>query len=451
MKYTPHPYQEQAIQFALERPSAGLFLDMGLGKSVISLTVLKHLRDDYLELSKALVVAPKRVAEDTWPREVRKWDHLRDLSLIEIRGTPKQRVAALQESADIYVISRDNLSWLVDHYETDWPFDVVILDELSSFKSHQSKRFKQLKRVRSYINRVIGLTGTPASNGYLDLWSQIYLLDRGKRLGRNITAFRREYCETLYRPGYNEYRLLPRAYAEIDDKLKDLCLSMKSRDYLKLEEPLSITHYVRLSAQEWQSYAQMQKEALLEFEDGEAAVALSAATVINKLLQIANGAVYTEDGEYQELHDKKLDALEELIEETQCEPVLVFYSYKSDIDRILKRFPSVRILEAEKDIEDWNQKKIPILLAHPASAGHGLNLQDGGSLIIWFGLPWSLELYLQANARLHRQGQKEPVRIYHILAEGTVDEKVMKALEKKELRQDALLDSLKGDRRNDED
>lgn len=447
MVFKPHEYQQKAMDFALSRPAAGLFLDMGLGKSVISLTLVKLLRDEYFDLSKALVVAPKRVAEDTWPREVQKWDHLKDLKLIEIRGTPAQREKALRIPADIYVVSRDNLSWLVEHYQSDWPFDVVILDELSSFKSHQSKRFKQLRKVLPYINRVIGLTGTPAPNGYMDLWSQIYLLDRGERLGRNITAFRRKYCETLYRPGYNEYRLLPVSHAEIDDKLQDLCISMKSRDYLKLEEPLSLTRYAVLDAKERKVYEEMKNEALLQFADGEAAEALSAAAVMNKLLQIANGAVYTEEERYQELHERKLEVLEELIEEALEEPVLVFYTFKSDKERILKRIPGVRILETEKDIEDWNNKTIPVLLAHPASAGHGLNLQDGGSIIIWFGLNWSLELYQQANARLNRQGQTETVRIYHILAENTVDERVMKVLQGKHEKQEDLLRSLKAEMR----
>lgn len=414
-----------------------------MSKSVISLTVLKHLRDDYLELGKALVVAPKRVAEDTWPREIKKWQHLKDLQLVEIRGTPKQRRIALEEEADIYVISRDNLSWLVDEVKKEWPFDVVVLDELSSFKSHQSKRFKQLRRALPYTKRVIGLTGTPAPNGYLDLWSQVYLLDRGERLGKNITAFRRNYCETLYRPGYNEYRVLPKAYAEIDEKLKDICISMKSRDYLKMEEPLSMKRYAVLDKKEREVYERMQKDALLEFENGEAAVALSAATALNKLLQISNGAVYTEDGSYKELHSRKLDILEELLEEAHEEPVLVFYTFKSDKERIQKRIPGVRLLESEKDIQDWNDKKIPVLLAHPASAGHGLNLQEGGSIIVWFGLNWSLELYQQANARLQRQGQTETVRIYHILTENTVDEKVMKVLEGKHQRQEDLLRALK--------
>lgn len=447
MEFKAHEYQKRAIEFALGNPSAGLFLDMGLGKSVISLTVLKTLRDDYLELTKALVVAPKRVAEDTWPREIDKWDHLRDLTLVEVRGTPNQRINALAKAADVYVVSRDNLAWLVDYFKTEWPFDVVILDELSSFKSHQSQRFKQLKRVLPYINRIIGLTGTPAPNGYLDLWSQIYLLDQGERLGKTITAFRRRYCETLYRPGYNDYRLLPKAHAEIDELLKDLCISMKSRDYLKMQEPLSINRFAKLDLRERKIYKQMQDEALLQFADGEVAEALSATAVMNKLLQIANGAVYTEEERFKELHCRKLDVLEELLEEAQEEPVLVFYTFKSDKERIQKRFPGVRVLETEKDIEDWNAKRIPVLLAHPASAGHGLNLQDGGSIIIWYGLTWSLELYQQANARLNRQGQTETVRIYHILTEDTVDERVLKVLQGKDERQEDLLRSLKAETR----
>lgn len=415
-----------------------------MSKSVISLTLLELLKNEYLDLEKALVIAPKRVAEDTWPREVKKWDHLKDLKLVEIRGTPKQRLEAIETPGDVYIISRDNLTWLVDELQKIWPFDVVVIDELSSFKSHQAKRFKSLRKVRPKIKRLIGLTGTPAPNGYLDLWSQIYLLDQGERLGKNITAFRRKFCETLYRPGYNEYRLHDWAHADIDKRIADICISMKSKDYLKMEEPQYLKRYARLTEKERRAYKKMEEEALLAFEDGEVAEAFSAAAVLNKLLQISNGAVYTEEEEFKIIHNRKLEVLEELIEEAQEEPVLVFYNFKSDKGRILEsKIPGIRTLETEKDIEDWNNKKIPVLLAHPASAGHGLNLQEGGSIIIWFGLNWSLELYQQANARLQRQGQEETVRIYHILTEDTVDEKVLEVLNGKDLRQEDLLRALK--------
>lgn len=446
MEFKAHPYQQKAITFALERPSAGLFLDMGLGKSVISLTALKALRDDYFDMRKALIVAPKRVAEDTWPREAKKWKHLEDLKLIEVRGTPAQRRKALGLEGDVYVISRDNLAWLVGHYKAKWPFDVLILDELSSFKSHQSKRFKQLRRVLPKVRRVIGLTGTPAPNGYMDLWSQIFLLDRGERLGKTVTAFRRTYCDTLYRPGYQEYRLKDGAHKAIDAKLNGLCLSMKGKDYLDLKEPMRLKRFAKLSPSELKQYKTMQEEALLAFEDGSKAVALSAAATVNKLLQISNGSVYLEDQGYKELHGHKLDILEELIEEAQGSPILVFYSFKSDKERIQKRIKGVRVLQSDKDIDDWNAQKIKVLLAHPASAGHGLNLQAGGSIVVWFGLTYSLELYQQANARLHRQGQKEAVRIYHILTEGSIDLRVLEVLEGKDERQEELLRSLKGER-----
>ncbi len=446
MKFIPHAYQEKAIEFALSRGSCGLFLDMGLGKSVISLTVIKALKDLYFDLKKALVVAPKRVAEDTWPKEICKWTHLQDLTVSEIRGTPKQRTAALHAEADLYIVSRDNLSWLVDRIPEElgeWPYDTVILDELSSFKNPSSQRFKKLRKMLPHIKRVIGLTGTPAPNGYLDLWSQIYLLDRGERLEKTLTRFRSKYCDVIHLPGFNKYRMKPGAEREIDSLLKDLCISMKSKDYLILREPVRMERRAFLSPKERQVYERMQEEALIEFESGSEVAAMSAAAILNKLLQIASGSVYVDGEDYEELHDRKLEVLEDLIEEAQGEPVLVFYGYRSDKERILKRFPGARTLDTSKDIEGWNSGKISVLLAHPASAGHGLNLQDGGSIIIWYTLPWSLELYQQANARLQRQGQMETVRIYHIITDETVDEKVMHVLDGKHIRQEELLESLK--------
>ena len=392
-----------------------------------------------------MVIAPKRVAEDTWTTEHEKWDHLKDLKVIKIMGTPKQREKALTEEGDIYIITRDNVAWLVDLLGRKWDFDTVVIDELSSFKSNQSKRFKSLRKVRPLIKRVIGLTGTPAPNGYMDLWAQIYLLDRGERLGKTITEFRRRFFNTLYRHGYNEYELKEGAKEEIDEAIKDLCISMKAKDYLKMEEPIYINRVAKLNKKEYKLYKDMERDAVLELGD-EDITALSAAAVSNKLLQLSNGAVYTDERKVIEIHNKKLEVLEELIEEAKGEPVLVFYNFQHDKDRIIEKFKKdVRVLDTEKDIKDWDNKKIKILLAHPAGAGHGLNLQEGGSIIIWFGLNWSLELYQQANARLNRQGQKETVRIYHIIAEKTIDERVLEVLKGKNTRQEELLRQLKAE------
>mgnify|MGYP000924772873 CR=1 FL=1 len=425
-------------------PCSGSVFGYGLrlSKTVTTLTAIEELKNDYLEIKKVLVIAPKRVAEDTWPTELSKWEHLSDLQMVEIKGTPKQRLEALKQPGDVYVITRDNVAWLVETLKREWDFDTVIIDELSSFKSNKSIRFKKLRLVRPFIKRIVGLTGTPAPNGYEDLWSQIYLLDRGQRLGKTITEYRRKYFYTITRPGYNEYKLRPEAKAEIDQLISDICISMKFQDYLKTEEPLYIDRPVKLSEPELKTYKKMERDAVLEFDDDYIS-ALTAAEVTNKLLQLANGAIYDQDKNYRVIHNKKLEALEELIEEAGEEPVLVYYSYISDKERIQQRFKNARILDTEKDIKDWNAGKIKLMIAHPASAGHGLNLQDGGSIIVWFGLPWSLELYLQANARLWRQGQKQTVRIYHLLSEGTVDSRVLQVLRGKNIRQEELIASLK--------
>ncbi len=370
---------------------------------------------------------------------------MRDLKIVKILGNPKERKAALKEDGDVYIVTRDNIAWLVDLLGKKWDFDTVIIDELSSFKSHQSKRFKKLRTVRPLINRIIGLTGTPAPNGYKDLWAQVYLLDKGERLGKNITAFRKRFCNTLYRHGYNEYEMREGAESEIDELLKDICISMKAKDYLKLKEPLYINRIAKLDKKEFDTYKKMERDAVLEFEN-EDITALNAAAVTNKLLQLANGAIYTDERDVIQIHNKKMEVLEELIEEANEGPVLVFYNFKHDKDRILEKFKKdVRILDTDKDIKDWNDRKIKILLAHPASAGHGLNLQDGGNIIVWFGLNWSLELYQQANARLNRQGQTEAVRIYHIITENTVDSRVLDSLNGKNIRQEELLRNLKAE------
>jgi SNF2 family DNA or RNA helicase len=446
VKYVPHDYQDVAKQWILDHPAAGLFLDMGLGKTVTTLTAIEELKNDYLDIQKVLVIAPKRVAEDTWPDEHQKWDHLKDrLKIVKIMGKPNERLNALKQTGDVYIITRDNVAWLVETLRRNWDFDTVVIDELSSFKSNRRQRFKKLKLVRPFIKRIIGLTGTPAPNSYMDLWSQIYLLDRGERLGKTITEYRWNYFDTLPRPGYNEYRLKPGAKEQIDRLISDICISMKARDYLNQEEPLYIDRIVKLSDKEYKLYKTMERDAVLEFGEDDYITALSAATVTNKLLQLANGAIYDEAKNYRVIHDKKLDALEELIEEAGEESVLVYYSYISDKERILQKFKDARVLETEKDIKDWNAGKTKLMIAHPASAGHGLNLQDGGSIIIWFGLPWSLELYLQANARLWRQGQKQTVRIYHLLSKGTMDDKVLQVLKGKNIRQEELLANLKAE------
>lgn len=443
-KFIPYGYQEVAGDFIIKNEKCILLLDMGLGKTVITYTALDILINDYFEIGKTLVIAPKRVAEDTWPIELEKWDHLNNLKISKVLGTPKQRKAALEVEADIYILTRDNVIWLVD-YMKDWDFDTLVIDELSSFKNHQSKRFKKLRTVTPYFKRVIGLTGTPAPNGYMDLWAQIYLLDRGERLGKNITAYRRRFFNAYHRGQYTEYKLREGAKEEIDELISDICISMKAKDYLDLKEPIFIDEKVTLDKKECELYREMAKEAIININD-EDIPALSAATVSNKLLQLANGAIYDEDKNYHLVHDKKMKALEELIEQSAGENVLVFYNFRSDLERIQEKFKDdAVVLETDKDIKNWNEGKIKILLAHPASAGHGLNLQNGGSIIIWFSLNWSLELYLQANARLHRQGQKNTVRIYRIIAKDTIDEKVLEVLEGKNIRQEELLRKLKAE------
>lgn len=444
MDFKPHDYQRVAMEWILDHEKCGLFLDMGMGKTVSSLTAIDILRNDYLDIGKVLVIAPKRVAEDTWPSEVDKWAHLQDLTVSKILGPPAERRRAIQADADVYIVSRDNVAWLVDEVKGDWDFDTLIIDELSSFKNHASKRFKKLKTVTPYFKRVIGLTGTPAPNSYLDLWAQVYLLDRGERLGKNITTFRRTYFDGISRGMYTEYKLKTGAKEAIDDAISDICISMSAKDHLDLKDPMLIDVRVTMDAKEKKLYKTMERDAVLELGDDTIA-ALSAAVVSNKLLQLANGAIYDEDGKPHVVHGRKLDALEELREEAQGENILVFYSFKSDYERIKARFPDAVKLDGAETIRDWNAGKIKMLLAHPASAGHGLNLQDGGSIIIWYGLTWSLELYQQANARLHRQGQKNTVRIYRLLTEGTVDARVAEALEGKGIRQEELLEKLKAE------
>ena len=442
MKYKAHGYQKKATERILQQKRVGLFLDMGLGKTVITLTAIKELIEDFA-IWKVLVIAPKRVAEDTWSREHEKWDHLSGLRISKVLGTPAQRMKALKAEADIYVIGRDNVKWLVELMGKSWPFDMVVIDELSSFKNPSAQRFKALRKVIPASDRVVGLTGTPSPNGLMDLWAEIYLLDRGERLGTTISAYREKYFRAGARNGYIVYKWEPYSYSqkEIERKISDICMSMSAEDYLELPERIDNEIKIRLSEKEMKQYNQMEREQLLRIDD-EAVVALNAAAVMNKLLQMANGSVYADGGDVVRIHEKKLDALEEIID-TTGEPVLVFYSFRHDLEAIKKRIPDARELESSEDIASWNQGEIPVLLCHPASVGYGLNLQDGGHVIVWYGLTWSLELYQQANARLYRQGQQKAVIIHHLIAEGTVDEQVMKALQHKDTSQSALLAALK--------
>lgn len=443
MKYVPHEYQKTAYDFILEHEKAGLMLDMGLGKTVITLTAINELMFNRFETARVLVIAPKRVAEDTWSRESDKWDHTKHFRISKILGDAATRKAALEAEADIYVVNRENVKWLVDAGR--WKFDMVVIDELSSFKSNASQRFKALRKVMPLVIRVVGLTGTPTPNGLIDLWPQIYLLDRGERLGKTITGYRDRYFYPGSRNGYTVYTWNPKPEAEkaIQKKISDICISMTAEDYLSLPERIDNIVDVRLSEEEKKKYDRFEREQLMQIDEHEV-VALSAAAVSNKLLQMANGAVYDLDKSVINMHNRKLEALEDILEFNDG-PVLVFYNFKHDYDRIVEYFSKYepRKLDTSQDIADWNSGRIRLLLAHPASVGHGLNIQAGGNVIVWFGLTWSLELYQQANARLYRQGQTKNVIIHHLVTKGTVDEDVMKALSRKNAGQAALLEAIK--------
>ena len=450
MEFRPHDYQKRAINFILEHPASGLFLEMGLGKTVITLTAVDILMNDRFEVSRVLVIAPLRVAEDTWSRESEKWDHLQHLRISKILGSVAERSRAVEAEADVYVINRENVVWLVEYLATlkrKWPFDMVVIDELSSFKSNQSKRFKALKKVRPLIDRMVGLTGTPAANSLMDLWAEIYLLDRGQRLGQTIGSYRDAYFRAGWGNGMIVYKweARPGAMEAITGKIADITMSMKAEDYIELPDRIDNMISVKLSDKEMAKYKDMEQQSLLELDDDSKIIALDAAAVMSKLLQMANGFIYTDEHEAIHLHDAKLEALEEIIEAADG-PVLVYYNFKADKEKLLEKFKDAEVLEDDKTISRWNQGKIKILLAHPASVAYGLNLQEGGHIIVWYGIPWSLELYQQANARLHRQGQQKPVMIYHLLAKGTADEQVIKKLEAKDVTQSALIEVLK-DRR----
>jgi len=420
---------------------------MGMGKTVSTLTAIDGLL--WLgTISKVLVIAPLRVAQDTWSTEVDKWDHLKHLKISKVLGKPKDRVRAMTTPADIYVTNRENVDWLVREYFGSWPFDMVVIDELSSFKSSKAKRFRSLRKVRPYFKRIVGLTGTPAPNSLIDLWPQLYLLDGGKRLGRTISSYREQYFTPGQRNQFVVYNWILKDEAEkaIHEKIGDICISMMAKDYLDLPERIDNYIEINLPASAMNKYKQLAKDLVLELDEDDITAA-NAAVLTNKLLQMANGAIYSENHEVVEIHDEKLKALFEIIEAANGKSILIFYSYRHDFDRIVSFLKTKKLnvtgLKDSEDIKKWNNGEIPIFLVHPASAGHGLNLQAGGHIIVWFGLTWSLELYQQANARLHRQGQKENVVIHHLIAKGTVDEDVIKALGNKEVNQNMLLEAVK--------
>ncbi len=442
IKYNPHNYQAYSTDFIINHKAAGLFLEQGLGKTVITLTAIWILLYDYFDATKVLVIAPLRVARDTWSRECEKWEHLRGLSISKVLGSERERKMALYQKADIYVINRENVEWLIKNKE--WDFDTVIIDELSSFKSPSSKRFRALKKVRHKIKRIVGLTGTPAPNGLLDIWSQIYLLDGGERLGRTYSGYRSRYFhpQKYVNGGIpTDYQINEDAEEKIYEKISDICISMKALEYLKMPECIFNKVPIELDEKEMKLYRQLERDLLLPLDDSEVD-AVNAAVLSNKLLQMAGGAVYDEFGDVKTIHDKKLDALEDLIEAANGKPVLVYYGFKHERDRIKNRF-DVGEINTSEDIAKWNRGEMQIALCHPASTGHGLNLQDGGCTIIWFSMTWSLELYQQANARLWRQGQKQTVVIHHIIAKNTIDERVMIALENKDTSQAALIEAVR--------
>ena len=446
MKFIPHDYQKIAIEKIINLPAVGLFLEMGLGKTVSALTAIQELLYDRFEVSKVLVIAPLRVAQSTWSGEIEKWDHLQDLRLAKVLGSEKQRIEALHQPADIWIINRENTEWLVDYYGRKWPFDMVVIDELSSFKNPRSKRFRALRKVRPLIKRIVGLTGTPAPNGLIDLWSQIYLLDQGERLGKTLTGYRNRYFDPGRRNQNIVFEWIPKPFAEerIYEKISDICVSMKAEDWLQLPERIDNVIEVELPEKVKSQYKQLERDLILPLLDSDVTAA-NAAVLTNKLLQMANGAIYDEFGEAKEIHDAKLEALEEVVEAANGKPVMVVYAYKHDLDRIRKQLKKYnpRTLDSDQDVQDWNAGKIQVLLLHPASGGHGLNLQAGGNIIVWFGLTWGLEYYQQVNARLYRQGQTERVIVHHIIAKGTMDEEVLKALTGKAATQNDLMEAVK--------
>ena len=442
--YKPRPYQVFATQKIIDNKAIALMLDMGMGKTVSTLTAINELKFDYWQIDKVLVIAPLRVAKMTWGDEVKQWRHLQNLKVSVVCGDLKQRKKALSAKADIYTINRENVPWLVSYLGRKWDFDMVVIDESSSFKNHRSQRFKALRRIRPFINRLVELTGTPAPSGLMDLWSQIYLLDGGKRLGRTITQYRQMYFYPGQSSGHIVFNYEPKENAkqEIYKKIADICVSLKSEDYLNLPDVIYNKVYVRLPDKILQQYREFEKELVLDMTDSTI-TASSAAVLTGKLLQFASGAVYDEDRQAINIHDCKLDALEEIRETNEGKNIMVMYWYQHDAVRILDRFPKARILKSVQDLRAWNEGKIKMALLHPASAGHGLNLQRGGNIIVWFSITWNLELYQQANKRLHRPGQKNKVVIHHLIAKNTEDERVMQALTDKAGGQNAMLEAVK--------
>ena len=449
MIFKPHDYQQHCINKIIEIPRIGLFLDMGLGKTVTTLTAIKELKYNRFQVMKVLVIAPKKVAENTWSKEKDKWDHTNMLRVSSVLGSKEKRIKALNTPADIYIINRENVVWLVDYYRNDWPFDMVVIDESSSFKSHKAKRFKALSSVSCKIKRVVELTGTPSPNGLEDLWAQVYLLDGGERLCKRYTQFRERYFDPGERGQNVIYSYKPKQGSEqsILERISDICVSMKAEDYLQLPDIIFNDISISLDNKAKKAYEDLERKAVLELPDEEEVSVTSAAALSNKLLQLANGAIYDEDHNVHEIHNNKLEAFMELIESLTGKPVLVFYNYRHDKERIKRELAKtklcVRELKTPQDEDDWNNRKIDVLLTHPASSAYGLNLQHGGNHVIWFGLTWNYELYTQANKRLHRQGQTEKVIIHHLVCEGTRDEDVMTALSKKDDVQNWVMQSLK--------
>ena len=445
MRYKPHEYQKYAIEFIKRNPIAAILLDMGMGKTSIVLSALNELMYDSFEVAKVLIIAPLRVARNTWSDEIKKWDHLNGIRYSIAVGTAAERLVALKADADIYIINRENVPWLIEESGLPFDYDMVVVDELSSFKNWQAKRFKALMKVRPKIRRIVGLTGTPSSNGLMDLFAEFKVLDMGERLGRFISQYRVNYFkpDRVNGPIVYSYKLLPGAEERIYDKISDITISMKAADHLKMPELVMNNVSVELSDKERERYEELRQTLVLQLPETDITVA-NAAALSGKLLQMANGAIYDDDGEPIRIHDKKLDALEDLIEGANGKPVLVAYWFRHDLDRIRSQF-TVREIKTSADIRDWNAGKIPVGVIHPASAGHGLNLQSGGSTLVWFGLTWSLELYQQTNARLWRQGQSETVVIHHIITDGTIDQLVLKALQSKEKTQDSLIAAVKAE------
>jgi len=451
MKFSPHDYQKYATQFIKKNPIAALLLDMGLGKTIITLTAIHDLMFDSFEIQKVLIIAPLRVARDTWSAEIEKWEHLKHLTYSVAVGTVEERISALKQKADIYIINRENVQWLVEESGIPFDYQMIVIDELSSFKNHQTKRFKALMKVRPRAKRIVGLTGTPSSNGLMDLYAEFRLLDMGERLGRFIGQFRNTYFQPDKRNGMIVYSYKPLPYAEdaIYEKISDITISMRATDHLNMPELIMSEHCVEMSAEEKEKYMELKKELFLELPDSEITAA-NAASLSNKLSQMANGAIYDDDKNIIPIHDRKLDALEDIIEAANGKSILVAYWFKHDLERIKERLHKLHIpfstMDKSDSIRRWNNGNLPVALIHPASAGHGLNLQSGGSCLVWFGLTWSLELYQQTNARLWRQGQKSAtVVIQHIITKGTVDERIMKALQDKDETQTTLMEAVKAE------